>query len=176
MLNPKECAILGLISEKPVHGYELMQTLRKRGYEEWTEISLPSVYRIIRALERRAFIRGQLAEGTQGAPKKQYSLTGKGREALVRSLIDHLANPVRSRSSFDLGIAHVNILDNSQVREAVHVRLQSLHRRHAAMQHRRREQQPLPWNVEALFVHGDQRYKAEVYYLEYILRRLEDGD
>ena len=174
MLNPKECAVLGAISEGPIHGYELMQTLRERGYEEWTEISLPSVYRIIRDLERKEYLQGKLEEATQGAPKKRFSLTPKGRDALVQSLVEHLENPVRSRSSFDLGIAHVGLLDCGRVREAVRSRLQSLEQSHAKMQRRRKEQQPMPWNVEALFVHGEQRYQAEVYYLKYILRRLAE--
>ena len=173
MLNPKECAVLGAISEGSIHGYELMQTLRERGYEEWTEISLPSVYRIIRDLERKGYLQGKLEEGTRGAPRKRFSLVPKGRDALVQSLIEHLENPVRARSSFDLGIAHVDLLDRGRVREAVRVRVQSLEQSHATMQRRWKEQQPMPWNVEALFVHGEQRYLAEVHYLNYLLRRLE---
>ena len=116
MLNAKECAILGVISERPIHGYVLMRTLRQRGYEEWTEISLPSVYRILRTLESRAYILGELEEGTQRAPKKRYALTEKGRGELTRSLLGHLAKPIRSRSSFDLGIAHIGRLDRAKAR------------------------------------------------------------
>ena len=175
MLNAKECAILGAISERTIHGYELIRTLRQRGYEEWTEISLPSVYRIIRTLESRTYIYGELEEGTQGAPKKRYALTEKGRGELTRSLLEHLAKPIRSRSSFDLGIAHIGQLDRAKARQAIGECLQTLELRHATMQRRRQAQQPLPWNVEALFVHGEQRYLAEAYYLKYVLRRLEEG-
>ena len=174
-LNPKECAILGLISQGSIHGYELMNMLRKRGYEEWTELSLPSVYRIVGSLEGRGYLVSQLDGETQGAPKKIYSITEIGIRALAESLLNHLEHPVRSRSSFDLAIAHVGLLDSKQVQNIIRERLEGLHKRNDNMQKRWQVLQPLPWNVEALFVHGEQRYKAEVFYLEYLIKRLEEG-
>lgn len=176
MLGPKECAVLGVISIEPVHGYELMHFLETRGYEEWTEISLPSVYRIIASLEKQGLISGSLDGNTRGAPKKLYSLTAKGRSVLKESLLDHLENPTRSRSSFDLGIAHVDLLDRDAVRETIDRQLQAIEERNARMHARWEEQKPVPWNVEALFVHGNLRYRAEREYLEYLLERIDSGD
>lgn len=174
MLGSKECAILGVISEGSIHGYELMNLLENRGYEQWTEISLPSVYRIINALVKDGLIVGRLEGKTRGAPKKLYSLTAKGRKLLTSSLLEHLTHPVRSRSSFDLGIAHIGLLDGNDVREAVESRLQSLREQNSIMRRRRGDQKNQPWNVEALFIHGEQRYKAETYYLNFLLKHLQE--
>ena len=174
MLSAKQCALLGAISEGPIHGYELMARLRQRGYEQWTEISLPSVYRIIANLEQKSLVKSELRGDTRGAPKKLFALTESGRIALAESLVGHLVNPVRSRSSFDLAIAHVALLDPMAVRKAIEDRLEALQNRYKIMRQRWDEQKPIPWNVEALFVHGEQQFKADNYYLRYILKRLDE--
>ena len=38
-----ELAILGLLSEKPMHGYEINQTAKDRWMEIWALISIPSI-------------------------------------------------------------------------------------------------------------------------------------
>jgi hypothetical protein len=60
------------------------------------------------------------------------------------------------------------------VREAIETHLEALEERYGIMRSRWNKQKPVPWNVEALFVHGEQQYKAENYYLRYILRRLDE--
>ena len=169
MLGAKECAILGAISEKPIHGYKLIRILTKRGYEEWTEISMPSVYRLIAVLERKGLVAGTIDGETRGAPKKKYSVTPAGREALGESLLGHLENPVRSRSSFNLGIAHVDLLDPVKVAAAIRARFDALEDRHQVMKKRRKAQLPVPWRVEALFYHGELNYRAEKKYLQFLL-------
>ena len=175
MLGAKECAILGAISEKPVHGYELVRTLIQRGYEEWTEISMPSVYRLIAALERRGLVTATLDGDTKGAPKKMYTITAAGMTELAESLVGHMENPVRSRSSFDLGIAHLYLLDPGKVKAAVQGRLDALEARYKRMKTRQKAQPGVPWNVEALFYHGEVKYRAEKKYYQFLLNGL-DGE
>ncbi|MBT3275679.1 MAG: PadR family transcriptional regulator [Spirochaetales bacterium] len=174
MLGAKECAILGAISERPIHGYDLIRNLIDRGYEEWTEISMPSVYRLIGALERGGLVKGELDGDTRGAPKKVYTLTDDGRSALGESLLGHLENPVGARCSFDLGVAHIEDLDRLLANAAIARRLEDLDSRYKVMTRRRKLQRPIPWNVEALFYHGELKYKAEKKYLEYLLEKLKD--
>jgi DNA-binding PadR family transcriptional regulator len=174
-LGAAECAVLGAISASAIHGYELLRLLRERGYEAWAGISLPSVYRIIGRLERAGFIHGRIEGKTRGAPRKRYTITASGRKALSAALHGHLKEPTGARSSFDLAVAHLDLLDPTRTRAAIVERMATLDERYRVMKRRWDEQRPLAWNVEALFVHGELLHQAETAYLRYLLDRLPLG-
>jgi DNA-binding PadR family transcriptional regulator len=174
-LGPKECALLGAISAAPIHGYELVRLLRERGYEEWTELSIPTVYRRVAALERRGLVHSRTQGSDKGPLRRSYRITPAGRAALRASLLAHLREPTRGRSSFDLGVAHAMELDRTLAAQAIRARRLALDDRYRGMVERRNAQRAaagsLPWNVEALFLHGELLYRAECEYLEHLLKQ-----
>ena len=68
-------ALLALLAERPMHGYEMIQELGARTGGAW-EPSPGSVYPTLTLLEEEGLI-----EGTNEAGKRQYQLTDAGREA-----------------------------------------------------------------------------------------------
>ena len=71
-------AILGLMSERPMHGYELMAELSTRLGRKY-RASPGSIYPAVQALESEGLI-----AGTEQADRRIYSLTPEGTEALKR--------------------------------------------------------------------------------------------
>jgi hypothetical protein len=55
-----ELAILGLIVERPRHGYEIEKVIEERGMREWTEVAFSSIYYILRKLEKKNLIHSRL--------------------------------------------------------------------------------------------------------------------
>ena len=49
-------AILGLLSEQPMHGYEIKQTVKDRWMDMWALISLPSIYNTLNRLAEQKYI------------------------------------------------------------------------------------------------------------------------
>lgn len=178
-LGPKECALLGAISATPIHGYELVRLLREREYEEWTELSVATAYRLVAALERRGLVHSRTQGSDKGPQRRSYRITPAGRAALRASLLAHLREPTRGHSSFDLGVAHVEELDPALAAQAIRARRAALDERYRGMVERRNARRTaagsLPWNVEALFVHGELLYRAECGYLEHLLDELPAG-
>nr|MBA3799931.1 PadR family transcriptional regulator [Geodermatophilaceae bacterium] len=43
-LTPSELTVLGLIVERPRHGYDLEQVIEQRGIRQWTDIGFSSIY------------------------------------------------------------------------------------------------------------------------------------
>jgi DNA-binding PadR family transcriptional regulator len=68
-------AILAVLSERPMHGYEIMQQLEERSGGFWRP-SPGSVYPTLQLLEDQALLRGEEVEG-----RRVYSLTEQGRGA-----------------------------------------------------------------------------------------------
>ena len=60
-----ELAVLSLLAEKPMHGYQIEQTIQSRGMREWTEIGFSSIYYILEKLHSRGCVESyhEAAEG-----------------------------------------------------------------------------------------------------------------
>jgi DNA-binding PadR family transcriptional regulator len=69
-------AILALLVERPMHGYEMMQELAERTQGLWRP-SPGSLYPALQLLEDQGFVRSESAEG-----RRQFTLTDEGRAHL----------------------------------------------------------------------------------------------
>ena len=55
-LSNAEAALLGLLAEKPMHPYQIEQEVRYRDMRFWTELSMSSIYKLLRKLEREGLV------------------------------------------------------------------------------------------------------------------------
>jgi len=76
-LSP-EYALLGLLSQRPAHGYDLHQSLKKELGEVW-HISLSQTYNILNRLEAQGFVAGSLQAQEKLPARRTFTLTTSGR-------------------------------------------------------------------------------------------------
>ena len=91
-LNPSEWAVLGVVAERPTHGFALAQVLGRDGPigRVWT-VPRPVVYQVIKKLETLKLIAGRKTEpGDRGPQRTVYGVTPAGRKALK----EWMAEPV----------------------------------------------------------------------------------
>jgi DNA-binding PadR family transcriptional regulator len=105
-------AILALLSERPMHGYEMIQELEARTKGIWRP-SAGSIYPTLQQLEDEGLVTGEESEG-----KRRFSLTEAGRaeaEGLGRPPWEQIADegegPAASLrdAAFQLGAAVVQV-------------------------------------------------------------------
>ncbi|MFA5870064.1 MAG: PadR family transcriptional regulator [Candidatus Bathyarchaeia archaeon] len=77
---------LRLLDEKPMHGYQLMDELNKRGLADPEKIEPGAVYTVLRRMEHRGLLTSQWEEKETGPDRRVYSLTEEGREHLKAGL------------------------------------------------------------------------------------------
>lgn len=58
-LTNTELAILGLVAERPKHGYQVEQDIAERGMRAWTEIGFSSIYYVLNKLEAAGWLESQ---------------------------------------------------------------------------------------------------------------------
>ena len=75
-------AILALLTERPMHGYEMIQELEERSDGMWRP-SAGSIYPTLQLLEDEGLIVGEEHEG-----KNRFTLTDAGREAAAKRAAD----------------------------------------------------------------------------------------
>jgi PadR family transcriptional regulator, regulatory protein PadR len=78
-----EPALLLLLRERPMHGYELIEHLPDVGGPE-TRVDVGNLYRVLRALEDEGIVASEWSAELPGPAKRTYELTDDGRRLLDR--------------------------------------------------------------------------------------------
>jgi DNA-binding PadR family transcriptional regulator len=119
-------AVLALLAEKPMHGYEMIQELEERTGGIWRP-SAGSIYPTLQLLEDEGLIKGEESEG-----KRRFELTAEGRKqneahegALPWESVTAGVDPqqIRLRQSFhQLRAAARQVADTANEDQATRVR------------------------------------------------------
>lgn len=172
-----ELAVLSLLAEQSMHGYQIEQTIELRGMRQWTEIGFSSIYYILEKLRSRGHVESRLepAEG-KGPSRQVFSLTPVGREIFRKAALNALGSPSRTFSSFQLGLAFLPMLGNREILNALR-RYQSLLRnKHTELVAKYAELLPNPpWHVAGLFELDLAQLKCELDWLEGFIHTVESN-
>jgi len=103
-----ELAILGLLKERAMHGYELRKQLGQRLGFFW-RVSFGSIYPTLKKLERQGLVEKFLAEETTPRRKQVYRITESG-EAEFLELISEGASTAWEEDKFPLRLAFFRYL------------------------------------------------------------------
>ena len=76
-----EPTLLQLLSERPMHGYELLERIPEIAREE-RRVDLGNLYRLLRSLEEEGVVASEWDESLAGPAKRVYRLTPSGRALL----------------------------------------------------------------------------------------------
>lgn len=79
MRGTLEGCILKIISEKTTYGYEIMMSLKNKGFED---ISEGTIYPLLMRLEKQGSINAELLPSPLGPKRKYYTVTESGRNYL----------------------------------------------------------------------------------------------
>ena len=77
--NPLALAVLVCLYERPMHPYEVAQTLRSRAKQESVRLNYGSLYAVVESLEKKGFVKatGTVREGKR-PPRTIYEITDDG--------------------------------------------------------------------------------------------------
>lgn len=79
--------ILGLIADRPMHGYELAKEIKLRGADQ-LRLGEGTLYPLLHRLEAQGRLESDWAPSTRGKQRKVYRITPKGRRKLRDALAD----------------------------------------------------------------------------------------
>lgn len=125
-MSKTELAILGLLSERPMHGYEIKQTVKDRWMDMWAFISLPSIYNSLNRLSDEDYISEHKEKIGKTPERNVYSISEKGKERLVQLMNKGLAGIDYKELPFWLAFAfaeqaHIETLLDSLNKRLIHM-------------------------------------------------------
>lgn len=114
IISDKEAALLGLLCEKPKHAYEIKLDIENRSMDYWTEISQPSIYKLLNKLEKRKILRSRIKISKNNVSQKIYSITVKGKRILREKLKELVSKWQPSIHPIDVALKNLNLLEKKE--------------------------------------------------------------
>jgi DNA-binding PadR family transcriptional regulator len=125
--NPLALAVLTCLYERPMHPYEISQTLRMRATDQSVRLNFGSLYSVVAGLERRRLIRAVKTVREGRRPERTiYSITERGTTEMNEWLADLLTVPVKEYLQFEAGLALIAALPPEEVVELLRRRCEAL--------------------------------------------------
>ncbi len=122
--NPLAFAVLGSLSERPMHPYEISTTLRARGKDSSIKLNYGSLYSVVAALEKHGFIEAQETVRDGNRPERTvYRLTDAGQREFADWLTELIGSPSREYHPLEAGLSYMPGLHPDQVVELLEKRI-----------------------------------------------------
>ncbi|GAA3024067.1 PadR family transcriptional regulator [Streptomyces glomeratus] len=125
--NPLALAVMVLLIERPMHPYEIAQTLRRRGKDSSLKINYGSLYTVVQNLQKHGFVEVAEVQRQGNRPERTlYGITDAGRVEAAEWLSDLLAVPAREFPIFGAALSLMGVLHPDEVTRLLVERLGSL--------------------------------------------------
>jgi DNA-binding PadR family transcriptional regulator len=125
--NPLALAVLALLAERPMHPYEMAQTMRARHQEQVIKLNYGSLYTVVESLHRHELITAAATQKAGNRPERTvYAITDTGTGELHDWLRELIAVPAKEYPRFEAGISLVGLLPPDDALTAVEQRLTAL--------------------------------------------------
>ena len=117
-------SVLALLRERPMHGYEMFQTLVARHGDGLLKVRPGSLYHVVYRLADEKLIRQNGTGRSGNRPERtSYELTDSGLEALTERLRELVAHPVNEFDKFVVALAEIDHLDPTVAVESLRHRI-----------------------------------------------------
>ncbi len=174
-ISDAELALLSLLMESPMHGYQIEQTVEERGMREWTPIGFSSIYYLLEKMKGTGWLSSSLSQASGKGPARQiFQLTSAGKKIWKAAVLNALENPQRAYGNFILGLANIALLDREEILKAVNRHRFQLQERRTHVQRKLDSYSDnLPWEVAQLFSSSLSQISCELAWLDDFIQQIE---
>ncbi len=126
-LTPLAVSVLALLSERPMHPYEMYQLLLDRHEDQLVKVRPGSLYHTVERMTGLGHVRACGTERSGNRPERTtYEITSTGRAALRWRLLEMLNAPVNEYPQFPVALSEAHNLPRDQVVNQLRDRAASL--------------------------------------------------
>jgi DNA-binding PadR family transcriptional regulator len=176
--NPLALAVLVCLYEKPMHPYEVAQTLRTRAKEQSVRLNYGSLYAVVESLEKKGFIKatGTVREGKR--PQRTiYEITDEGSVEMTDWLTELIGTPNKEYPAFQAGLSFLPALDPDDALAALRHRAEALTMKLVAMRGAMQAATDagLPRIFELESEYEERTLSAEYAFVRALIEEMENG-
>ena len=176
--NPLALAVMSCLYEKPMHPYEVAQTLRQRAKQESVRLNYGSLYAVVETLEKNGFVKatGTVREGKR-PERTVYAITDDGSREMDDWLTELVSVPAKEYPAFLAGLSLLPGLDPDDALMALKGRADALTVKLAgirgAMDAARKAGLPRIFELEAEY--EESQLAAELKFVKALVKDMDEG-
>jgi len=175
--NPLALAILACLHERPMHPYEVAQTLRSRAKHESIRLNFGSLYSVVEGMAGRGLIepQGTVREGKR-PERTVYAITPLGVRELTDWLSELVSTPTKEYLQFEAALSLLPGLPPDEVLSLLRQRANALELklRQSEATHALAHDQGLPRLFMLESEYGDALLRAELDFVHGLINDLEN--
>ncbi len=114
IITSAEAALLGLLSEGEKHPYQIEKDVQYRDMRFWTELSMSSIYKLLRKLEEQEMVQCKTEITVENRARKIYQITEEGEAALREKLTELLKEPEHIRWQADIAFYNLDVFEKAE--------------------------------------------------------------
>jgi len=173
-LSNVEFTLLLTVKESlQISGYKINKIIQKRGYRDWIDIGTTSIYVGLEKLQQKGLLTFEYDSGKKGKGPlpKLFKLTKTGTSILKETTIEFLASTRERNASFDLGIAALPIIKNTDAISALSQRKEFLASSYCKLKNNFTNLggESLEFHTKVLFQHSLYLIKCEISFLNSLI-------
>jgi len=166
VLTDAELTVLGLVAERPRHGYELDEVVSERGMRDWIALGFSSIYYVLGKLRDRGLVAEVEGEHAHPKAKKTFTATEAGRKACAVAAEAAIAQLRPVHPPVLVGLANSPVLPPGRLAAALAKRAEAVGERLAEVRRAAAAQPDAPPFVRAIFAYSIAQLEAEAGWLE----------
>lgn len=147
-MSKNELVVLGLLSQRPMHGYQLHHEIEKAGMELWAEVNLSSIYNTLNRLEQSKMVRSKKERPSRMPERSVYHITKSGKEKLA-CLLEQVLSDNRIRpANLMLGIFFIKGLSKRKALDCLKSKVEVMQELMGALLQAEKDagsDKPFPW-------------------------------
>jgi DNA-binding PadR family transcriptional regulator len=172
-------AVLACFQERPMHPYEVAQTLRARAKHESIRLNYGSLYGVVEALEKRQLIHARETVRAGRRPERTiYEITDAGLREMADWMSQLVAAPVKEYLQFEAALSLLPALPPEEALAALQQRCHTLEIEIAtldgAVSAAHAHGMPRLFALESEYVQALRR--AELDYVQRLVKDIESGE
>ncbi|MGK8522344.1 PadR family transcriptional regulator [Nocardia asteroides] len=126
-VTPLAIAVLALLEERPMHPYEMFQTLIARREDKLVKVRPGSLYHTVARLADQELVRAEGVDRAGNRPERTtYRITGRGRDALRNRIAEIVRRPVPEYPIFPVALGELHNLPKPETLSLLRERIRVL--------------------------------------------------
>ncbi len=169
-------SILMLLAEcDSATGYDINKRIEERGFRQWADIGMTSIYKGLRKLERDQYVSGEtdVDKTGKGPTGTRYRISELGLNTLKKEARFGLANGRERERHFALGLAASFLFEHAELCEMLRNRIDFLQGEIARIESK--QTRGIPEHARMLFEYSFHHIRSDIQFSKNLINQMEEN-
>jgi DNA-binding PadR family transcriptional regulator len=173
-MSKYELVVMGFLLDRPMHGYQINQSVKTHRMDSWAKISPPMIYKTLFGLERQGMVVSRKEREGLMPERRVYRLTPEGTERLSHLVERSLLDKNITYDLSNLGYFFIFALEKDKALDCLKQKKSLLEKTLRSLRKRMEEfRGRTPANRLLVLEKDFDRFRSELHHLNVMIERVE---